>query len=102
MEKMSKAPVVLFVYNRPWHTEQCLESLSKCEGAGESELYVYSDGPKRPEDKEAVEKVRELVKSRNWCKEVHVTESRCGINSDVDRIQRVGVVEPLGKSGGGR
>ena len=100
---MSQAPVALFVYNRPRHTEQCLESLSKCEGAGESELFVFSDGPKRSEDKEAVEKVRELVKSRNWCKEVHVTERKenrglaksiiAGVTEIVNRFGRVIVLE---------
>lgn len=98
-----RAHIVLFVFNRPWHTEQCLESLSKCEGAAESELFVFSDGPKRSEDKEAVEKVRELVKSRNWCKEVHITEREentglansiiSGVTEIANRYGRVIVLE---------
>jgi hypothetical protein len=100
---MTKAPIVLFVYSRPWHTEQCLESLAQCEGADESELYIFCDGPRRPDDKEAVEKVRKLVKSRNWCKVVHITEREknmglaksiiAGVTEIVNRFGRIIVLE---------
>ena len=41
------APIILFVYNRPWHTEETLESLMKNELADQSTLYIYCDGPKK-------------------------------------------------------
>lgn len=71
---MIKAPIALFVYKRPHHTEKTLESLSRCEGADESELFIFCDGPKRPEDMKAVEEVRGLVKSRKWRGKVNVIE----------------------------
>ncbi len=43
---MKLAPITFFVYNRPEHTRQTLEALSKNELANESELYVFADGPK--------------------------------------------------------
>ncbi|HOD41388.1 MAG TPA: glycosyltransferase family 2 protein, partial [Candidatus Wallbacteria bacterium] len=43
---MKLAPIVLFVYNRPDHTRRTVEALLKNEFAGESELIVFSDGPK--------------------------------------------------------
>lgn len=52
------APIILFVYKRPELTKQVLESLSKDNLAKESELYIFSDGPKRETDEEGVEKVR--------------------------------------------
>lgn len=36
------APIILFVYNRPWHTQQTLDALAKNELAKESILYIYS------------------------------------------------------------
>jgi len=50
------APIVLFVFNRPMHTRQCLESLKKNELADESVLYIYADGPKENSSKEPTSK----------------------------------------------
>ena len=40
------APIVLFVYNRPWCTEQTVTALLKNELADASDLMVSSDAPK--------------------------------------------------------
>lgn len=72
------APIVLFVYNRPWHTEQTLEALAKNEGAGQSILYVFADGPKpgaTDEDLEKINKTRALIRRQSWCKQLIVNES---------------------------
>ncbi len=72
------APVLLFVYNRPWHTEQTLKYLMNNELAGESKIYIFCDGPKPDasvEEKRKIEEVRKVVRSEKWCKEVHITES---------------------------
>jgi hypothetical protein len=76
---MSLAPVVLFVYNRPDHTKQTLEALVKNDLANESDLFVFCDGPKENADVEtleAIRNVRDLVKSRRWCKSVKIIESQ--------------------------
>jgi len=36
----SLAPIVLFTYNRPWHTMQTVEALQKNELASKSELFI--------------------------------------------------------------
>ena len=54
---MPKAPIVFFAYNRPEHTRKSLESLVANEGAAESELFIFCDGPKKPEYEEAVREV---------------------------------------------
>lgn len=41
------APILLFTYNRPWHTEQTLIALMQNEWAKESILYIYCDGVKK-------------------------------------------------------
>lgn len=75
---MNLAPIVLFVYNRPLHAEQTLNALMQNDLAGESILYIYSDGAKEyatPEDLLKIQEVRKLIRSKNWCKEVHIIES---------------------------
>jgi acetyltransferase-like isoleucine patch superfamily enzyme len=72
------SPIVLFVYNRPWHTEQTLRALKANDFADQSILYIYSDSPKHlalQEDLDKIDKVRQLAKSEKWCKEVNVIES---------------------------
>ncbi len=56
-------PVLLFVYNRPQHLKQTLQYLALNEGAQNTILIIYSDGPKTMRDIAKVEKVRELCKS---------------------------------------
>jgi len=73
------APIVLFVYNRPWHAQQTLDALAQNELAGQSTLYIYSDGPKHlalAEDIDKITRVRRIIRSRKWCKKVAVVEAR--------------------------
>ena len=79
VSKMKLAPIVLFVYNRPWHTEQTLSALMRNELADQSALYIYADGPKEnaTEDQiKKIEEVRRLARSTKWCEEVHIIEAK--------------------------
>src|SRR4051812_37549635 len=74
---MNLAPIVLFIYNRPWHTRQTLEALYKNDLASESVLYIFADGPKKNASEDAlkiINKTRECLKRKKWCKEVIITE----------------------------
>jgi hypothetical protein len=55
------APIVLFVYNRLVHTRQTLEALAANSLACESDLWIFSDGPKCPEVARQVEEVRQYI-----------------------------------------
>lgn len=75
---MQLAPIVLFVYNRPWHTRQTLEALAVNKLADQSELFVFADGPKlnaSPEDIARIIKVRGIIKEKQWCKSIKIIES---------------------------
>lgn len=71
------APIVLFVYKRPVHTLNLLQSLQKCRLSDQSTLIVYADGPPDNASKEELEKiaaVRNYVKREQWCNEVRLIE----------------------------
>lgn len=68
------APIVLFVYNRPWHTQQTVEALQKNNLADESDLFIYSDGPKKEDDKSTVKEVRKFIKTIKGFKKVVIFE----------------------------
>lgn len=75
---MNLAPIVLFVYNRPWHTQQTMEALQKCELAKESDLYIFADGPKEnasDETQQKIAEVRKYIHSIGGFKNIHIQES---------------------------
>ncbi len=59
------APIALFVYRRDRHLARTLDALEACDGFGASRLFVFSDGPKKPEQAAEIEAVRALVRGRN-------------------------------------
>ena len=89
------APIILFCYNRPWHTEQTLEALSRNELAEQSVLYIYCDGAKEnasDEMRQKITEVRQVVRKRQWCKEVHIVEAEKNkglANSIIDGVTEV-------------
>ncbi len=96
------APIVLFVYNRPWHTQQTIEALQKNELADQSELFIYSDGEKTPNDSKVAE-VREYIKTISGFKKITIIESPInkgladsvidGVTSIINRFGKIIVLE---------
>ncbi|MBA3047757.1 glycosyltransferase [Patescibacteria group bacterium] len=72
--KNALAPICLFAYNRPWHTKQMIEALVKNELANESELLIFSDGPKDDESKQRVAEVRSYLKNITGFKSITIIE----------------------------
>ena len=89
------APIVLFVYNRPWHTLQTLEALAANDLADQSTLYIFCDGPKEnanTEDLNKIEEVRKVIKQKKWCHEVHFIERQTNkglANSVIDGVTEI-------------
>jgi hypothetical protein len=71
---MTLAPIVLFVYNRPWHTQQTIKALQKNELADQSDLVIYSDAYKNDQDWSSVQQVRDYIKIIKGFKSVKVVE----------------------------
>lgn len=70
-----RAPIALFVYNRPEHCSRTLEALSANDLASESALYIFSDGPSDVSDVQAVAAVRRAIKGCAGFERVEVIES---------------------------
>ena len=68
------SPIVLFVYNRPWHTQQTIEALQKNELASKSELFIYADGAKNDKVVNQVAQVRRYIKTISGFKKVTIIE----------------------------
>lgn len=78
MNTNNLAPIILFVYKRPEHTRQVLEALYNNFLANESVLYIYCDAAKENADEQSrrdIEKTRQIVREKQWCKDVIIVES---------------------------
>jgi len=82
---MTLSPILLFVYNRPEHTKKTIEALKNNYLAKESELIIFSDGPKKEKDKNNVEKVRNVIKNIEGFKnvEIKISENNKGLANSI-------------------
>ncbi|MCO5249232.1 MAG: glycosyltransferase [Chitinophagales bacterium] len=69
---MNYAPIVLFCYNRPQHLRQTLDALLQNQLAKESELIVFSDGPKNDSELDSITAVRNIIKELTGFKSVQI------------------------------
>lgn len=73
------SPIILFVYKRPQHTKQTVESLLKNNLAGESDLFIYSDAAKSEKTQNLVVEVRKYLKTINGFKDITIIESEINL-----------------------
>lgn len=100
MKKM--APIVLFVYNRMEHTKRTIEALKKNSIAKESDLIVFSDGPKKGQAK-TINQLRKYLKTIEGFKTVKIIERKknmglansiiTGVSQVIDEYGKVIVLE---------
>ena len=100
---MKYAPIALFTYSRADHTQQAVESLLQNKEAAQTDLYIFSDGPKTEAKRETVEENRRYIHSITGFKSIHIVEREknwglansliAGITDVVNQYGRVIVVE---------
>lgn len=86
------APIALFTYNRLTETRETLEALKLNDRAKDSDLFIFSDGPKNEAGREAVQQVRDSLKTVDGFKSVSLIESaeNKGLaRSVIDGVSRV-------------
>jgi hypothetical protein len=68
------APIVLFAFARPDHTRRTLDALKANELAADSDLTVFADAPRSPEQQPRVKEVRNVVGAQTGFKSVTLVE----------------------------
>jgi hypothetical protein len=97
------APIALFAYNRPRHTRRTVEALQRNSLAAHSDLWIYSDAAKNPENAATVKLVRDYLRTVDGFKSVNLIERTGntglaasiigGLDELCDRYGRVIVME---------
>jgi hypothetical protein len=100
------APVVVFVYNRPNHTKQTIESLAENFLAKETEVFIFSDSAKNEKSFEKVDEVRKYIDSlldRKLFKSIEIIKADSnkglansvilGVSQIINKYNKVIVVE---------
>jgi len=59
--KSSFAPIAVFTFKRPGHTDRCLYALEKCPEFASSPVYVFIDGPRSDSERADTERVARIV-----------------------------------------
>lgn len=87
---MVYAPVIVTVYDRLQHFKKCIEALKRNKLAAESELYVVSDAPGKPEHTLRIEQVRDYTRTIAGFKKVRFVfrEENFGANRSFLDITR--------------
>lgn len=86
------APIALFVYNRPQHTERTVKFLKQNDLAADSRLFIFSDGAKSESDADKVAEVREFIKKIDGFKSIEIVESKINLglaNSVIAGVTRL-------------
>lgn len=86
------APIALFAYNRPEHLLRTLSSLRADRLAGESDLFVISDGPRDTADAERVAEVRRVLADVGGFRSVSIDERPINLGlaaSIIDGVTRI-------------
>lgn len=87
-----KAPICLFTYNRPEETRKTVEALQHNFLAKESELFIFSDGPKKESVAQKVAEVRSFLRTVQGFRAVHLLESEVNrglANSIISGVSKV-------------
>ena len=95
---MALSPVLLFTYNRPFHTRETLNALLKNQLCKESELFVFSDGGKNEVDEKKVKEVREIIHAVDGFQKIHIIENNDNLglaNNIIGGVTKV--IEEYGK-----
>ena len=97
------APICLFTYNRLSETRLTIEALKNNYLASESNLFIFSDGPRNENVLQKVEEVRQYLKTVEGFKSVNIYESVenkglansiiAGVNQVIEKYGKVIVLE---------
>ena len=83
------APIALFVYNRPHHTQRTLHFLKDNFLAEESRLFIFADAAKTPNDIAAVQEVSDIIHAIDGFKSIKIIKQEKNLGLAQSIIQGV-------------
>lgn len=86
------APILLFAYKRPAELKATIEALRANYLASQSDLYVFVDAPKRPEDEPKVAQVHELLDKLTGFRSIHRDYAKTNIGCADSVIRGISIV----------
>jgi hypothetical protein len=86
---MALSPIALFTYNRPYHTRKTVEALQLNKLSAQSDLFIFSDGPKEGIAGDLVQEVRSYLKSIKHFKSVSIVERKSNIGLSANILEGV-------------
>ena len=85
-----KSPIAFFAFNRPYHTNETLKSLSLNSEAKQTDLYAFIDGPRKISEIQLIDNVEKIIKSfENKFKSVTVFRSKVNQSGAIN--QKTGI-----------
>jgi hypothetical protein len=89
IDLMALAPIALFTYSRPYHTRKTVEALQQNKLSAQSDLFIFSDGPKDDVSRTRVSEVRGYLKTINQFKSVTIVERKSNIGLSANILEGV-------------
>lgn len=89
---INKAPIALFVYNRPDHTRKTITALQNNFLSKDSDLIIFSDAAQSADQAEAVKKVRHFIGQIDGFKSVTIIERGANFGLARSIIEGVGAL----------
>lgn len=86
------SPICLFTYNRLAEAKKTVEALQQNFLANQSDLYIFSDGPKNQNDNSQVDAVRNFIRTVDGFRSVTLFESKKNkglANSIIDGVTKI-------------
>ena len=91
-----KSPIAFFAFNRPYHTNETLKSLSLNSEAKQTDLYAFIDGPRKISEIQLIDNVEKIIKSfNNKFKSVSIYRSEVNQGGAIN--QKRGISKVLSK-----
>lgn len=100
---MNLSPIIIFAFNRPVHLRKTIEALKLNSHAKESELIIYSDGPRNADDIGSINEVREYIRQVDGFSSVKIIEHEknqglarsiiCGVREALNQYESIIVLE---------
>ncbi len=86
------APIILFAYKRPLELKATLQALQANYLASESDLYIFVDAARRPEDEPKVAEVRQLLDTVTGFRSIHRDYAKANIGCADSVIRGISIV----------